>query len=122
MFSGPEGSLNTLLSVYMSNELTKKAAIELEIVLKRYEGSNADTHTLLKGLESLIDDAKNGKAGPINSVPFGYAITEGLILLPKEVEAAYSKFALLLKLGEEKYTETKAWAENIKTELFNGNR
>jgi len=102
----------------MNNELTMNSALELETILKKYESSHADSRTVLNGLQSLIDDAKNGEVIIQSSVPFSYAITDGSIVLPKDAEAAYSKFSLLLKLGEDKYNESIKWAEEQKQKIF----
>lgn len=104
----------------MNNELTKKSATELESILKKYVKTNEDARNVLIGLQSLIENAKNGQVEVLDSVPFGYAITDGRISLPKDAESAYSKFSLLLKLGEEKYIETMKWAEDRKKRILGG--
>tara|TARA_R110001599_G_scaffold343537_1_gene566208 strand:+ start:57 stop:383 length:327 start_codon:yes stop_codon:yes gene_type:complete len=106
----------------MNSEFTRKSALDLEAILKKYESSHEDSRTVLNGLQSLIDDAKNGEVIIPTFVPFGYAITEGLIKLPQDAEAAYSKFSLLLTHGEEKYKDLIKWAEERKQKIFgNGN-
>lgn len=45
----------------MNNELTKKSATELESILKKYVKTNEDARNVLIGLQSLIENAKNGQ-------------------------------------------------------------
>lgn len=102
----------------MIGDLTRAAAIELETILKNYAVDHADSRTVLYGLQPLIDTAKNGEFNSPISVPFGYALLEGLIILPKDADAAYSKFSLLLELGEERYFELIKWANEQKRKIF----
>lgn len=101
----------------MNNELMLNSALELETILKKYEGSHAESRTVLNGLQPLIDDVKNGDIIQ-GSVPFNYAITGGLIVLPKDAESAYSRFSILLEFGEEKYKDSVEWAEEQKKKIF----
>lgn len=101
----------------MNNELMLNSALELETILKKYKDSHAESRTVLNGLQSLIDDVKNGDIIQA-SVPFNYAITGGLIVLPKDAESAYSRFSILLEFGGEKYKDSVEWAEEQKKKIF----
>ncbi len=66
----------------MNNELIVNSALELGSILKKYEDSHADSRTVLDGLQSLINDVKDGDIIIWSSVPFMYAIADSSIVLP----------------------------------------
>lgn len=76
----------------------QKAAIDLEKLLEKYCSQVAEARLCLTELSLIIKKAQRKEiTEPMKHVPCGYYFHEGALRQIREIEEAYSTFAVLLR-------------------------
>ncbi len=79
----------------MNSNRIKTTAIELEALLKEYAQNDSEADSLLRSLNHLIEEARNGSITmPMEwrEIPGSRSFVEGALRKYPDLESAYAKF------------------------------
>ena len=102
----------------MESDQLRSAAIELERAFEATDSDDARIIGLSHELKPLIEAVKQGQPVKVEIVPGSYLSANGDLSAYPKLEAAYSRFALLVELGEADYKSLVSAVAKRKREIL----